>query len=90
MQQQQYQQQQIFNLPQPTVGYQQPQPYQQVPFQQPSYGNYQVSPNMVFQHPSPSIKALRLLKEKDNTKKIAAIIVSFCNGSSYDDLFTRV
>ena len=33
---------------------------------------------------------MKLLKEKDKEKKIAAIIVSFCSGASYDDLFRTV
>jgi hypothetical protein len=32
----------------------------------------------------------RLLNVKDPTKQIAAIIVTFCNGQSYDQLFTSV
>ena len=31
-----------------------------------------------------------MLKEKDPEKKVVAVIISFCNGASYDELFTTV
>lgn len=36
------------------------------------------------------VQELKLLKPRDKNKKIAAIIVSFANGSSYDALFRTV
>ena len=35
-------------------------------------------------------EGIKLLKEKQKDKKVAAIIVSFSNGDSYDDLFRTV
>lgn len=35
-------------------------------------------------------EGLRLIQPYDKEKKIAAIIVSFCGGGSYDELFTTV
>ena len=39
-----------------------------------------------------SARGLRILNDKpeDKAKKIVAIIISFCNCSSYDNLFTTV
>ena len=33
---------------------------------------------------------LRLTKQKDSSKQVAAVIVTFNNGSSYDNLFRSV
>lgn len=33
---------------------------------------------------------MNLLKEVDKEKKVVAVIVSFCSGSTYDHLFTSV
>jgi hypothetical protein len=34
--------------------------------------------------------SIKLLKEKESGKKIVALIVTFCNNASYDQLFTQV
>lgn len=36
------------------------------------------------------VQQLKLLKPRDNDKKVAAVIISFVNGSSYDALFRTV
>jgi len=38
----------------------------------------------------PQISSLKLLRPKDKYKKIVAVIVSFCNGCTYDNLFTTM
>lgn len=40
--------------------------------------------------PAPKPAALNLLKPKDNEKQVAAVIVTFYNGESYDHLFRSV
>jgi hypothetical protein len=69
-------------------------PQQQMPqnFQSQMYPNYQMNYQMPYQSPAnlKPLNDIQLLKAKDPSKKIAAIIVSFSNGDSYDDLFRKV
>ena len=79
-----------FSLPQQPQQPQQYQQFQQQPFSFPqqSYGNnYQ---QMIVQPAAHNLGGLRLLKAKENLKKTVAIIISFCGGSTYDNLFTSV
>lgn len=64
--------------------------YQQV--QMPNQMGYQAElfPSMNLQQPFEEMGKITLLKPREQGKKIAAIIVTFTNGSSYDDLFRTV
>ncbi len=64
--------------------------YQQV--QMPNQMAYQAElfPSMNLQQPFEEMGKITLLKAREQGKKIAAIIVTFTNGSSYDDLFRTV
>lgn len=69
--------------------YQLPQQSMQMPMQYSNYSNIEMMQYSPYVQSNTDQK-IRLLSKRDKDKKLVAIIVSFCNGGSYDDLFTTV
>ena len=87
-----YQQQQI---PVQQSSYQGPQMQMQQQFNvSPQMMNNQIQQNNLYFGGGPGYGMtgddLTLLKPRDENKKVVAIIVSFCSGMTYDNLFTSV
>ena len=66
--------------------------YQQGPMQYNQMNNFQLNCNYADgpQFIEAGDDSMRLLKEKEKDKKVVAIIVSFVNSCSYDELFTSI